>query len=87
MDVPDWVAEGAKVGVGAVVGVFAGQRRLEKRVTTLEASRADSDRSIKGHDEKIESIHRTVEADHDLLTKVASNVELILGAMQLRAKS
>lgn len=86
MDVPDWVAEGAKVGAGAVVGVFAGTRRLEKRVAVLEASRAESDRSIAGHDAKIEAIHRTVETDHDLLTEVASNVKLILGAMQLRQR-
>ncbi len=87
MDIPEWLVELAKVGGGAVVGVFAGTRRMEARVRTLEERAADADRQIASHEQTLTEVHETVQADHDLLTRMDAKVDLIMSAMQLRPRT
>jgi len=87
MDIPEWLVECAKVGAGAIVGVFAGTRRMEARVRTLEDRQQATDQKIATHDKTLEEVHETVQVDHDLLTRVDANLQLIMQAMQLRPRT
>lgn len=87
MDIPEWLVECAKVGAGAVAGVFVGTRRMESRVRILEDRQQVTDQKIALHDKTLTEVHETVQVDHDLLTRVDANLQLIMQAMQLRPRT
>ena len=87
MELPEWVVEAGKVCAGAVAGVFAGTRRMESRVRTLEERTAKADQTIATHEQTLTEVHETVQADHDLLIQMNAKVDLIMGAMQLRPRT
>ena len=87
MDISDWLTEAGKVAGGAVVGVFAATRRMEARVSALEDRANKLDAHALTQDATLDDLHATVTADHDLLTKANTKLDLIMDAMALRPKS
>lgn len=86
MELPDWALDVAKVGMGAVAGVFAGTRRMDARVRALEERAQLADAHAETQDATLDQLHATVTADHDLLTQANTKLDLIMGAMALRPK-
>ena len=87
MDALDWVTEGAKVGAGAVAGVFAGTRKMEARVRALEERAKVQDAHAEVQDQTLAQLHATVSADHDVIVSMNTKLDLIMDAMQLRART
>jgi len=87
VDVSDWATEMLKMGGGAVAGVFVGTRRMEARVRALEERANRGDLHAQSQDETLSQLHHTVSADHDLLTKANTKLDLIMDAMALRPKA
>ena len=87
MELPDWAAEVLKVGGGAITGVFVGTRRMEARVRALEERANRLDVHAQTQDDTLAQLNQTVTADHDLLTKANTKLDLIMDAMALRPKA
>ena len=87
MDLPEWVVSVGKVAGGAVAGVWAGQRRLESRVTKLEEADRSKGNELQSHDKTLTEIHDVVKADHDLLTELNTKMGMVLTALAVKVRT
>lgn len=87
MDLPDWVVSVGKVAGGAAAGVWAGQRRLESRVTKLEEADRSKGNELQSHDKTLTEIHDVVKADHDLLTELNTKMGMVLTALAVKVRT